>query len=225
VEVGIYLSIDIFHFLPRLCLRLWFAELQRRSAGACILTILGRAQVIVSYRLARNGVLVVERHHTRIRPEHRVFAQLIGPIRVVGIRRRQERHVVGLGVRPALLKGRVPEGEVLQAEDLPHAILLDVLILVDAALPPLYEAPRMCVLDALVGARRHHAAEAALRARALGVYVDDALNLRVIKQEAVHGAIAAGDEGFGETADVQPLYALFAIVAAAEEFDTGVWMV
>jgi len=154
-----------------------------------------------------------------------MLAQLTWTVRIVGISRRQERHIVGLGVRPTLLKSRVPEGEVLQAKDFPHAILLDVLVLVDATLPPLHQAPRVCVLDALMGARRHHAAEATFRASALVVHVDDALDLGVIEQEAVHRAITAGHEGLGEAIDVEPLHALFAIVAATEELDARVRMI
>jgi hypothetical protein len=47
----------------------------------------------------------------------------------------------------------------------------------------------------------------------------------VIEQEAVYGAIATGYEGFGETADVETLDALFAVVAASEELDARVRVV
>jgi hypothetical protein len=208
-----------------LCLRLRLAERQWRSASACILAKLRRAQVVVGHLLARNGMFVVKGYHTRIRPEHRVLAKLVRAVRVLGKGRGQERHVVGLGVRPPLLKGRVPERKVFQPEDLPYAVLLDILVLVDASFPPLYEATRVRVFDALVRAGRHHATEAALRAGTFEVHVDNALDLRVIEQKAMDGAVAAFHKGIGEAPDVEAPHALLAIVAAAEELDARVGVV
>jgi hypothetical protein len=167
----------------------------------------------------------VEGYNARIRPQHRMIAQDIRPIRVIRVRRGQERHVVGLRVGPAFLERRVPERKVLQPEDLPHAVLLDVLVLVYATLPPLYQPTWVRVLDAFVGAGGHHAAEATLRSRAVCVDIDDALHLRVVEEEAVNGPIAASYEGFREAADVETLDSLFAMVAASEELDARVRMV
>jgi len=47
----------------------------------------------------------------------------------------------------------------------------------------------------------------------------------VVEQEAVHGAVAAGDEGVLEAADVQTTDAFFAAVARAEKFDVSVGVV
>lgn len=212
-------------FVHILCFRLGLAERQWRSASAWVLAILGRAQVVVCHLVARNGVLVMERHHPRIWPEHRVIAQLVRPIWIVGVCGRQKRNIIGLGVRPALLKGRVPERKVFQAENFPDAILFDVLVLVDAAFPPLYKTSWVGVLDAVVGTRRHHAAEAALCAGALVVHVDNALDLGVVEQETVYGTIAASDKSLREAANVEPLHALFAIVATTEEFDARICVV
>ena len=170
-------------------------------------------------------MIVVERHNTRIRPQHRMITQNVRPIRIIWIGRREKGHVVGLRVCPALLKRRMPERKVLQPEDFPHAVLFDVLILVYAALPPLYQPTRVCVLDAIVGAGRHHAPEATFGSRAVYIDVDYALHLGVIEQETVYGAIATGYEGFGETADVKTLDALFAIVATSEELNARVRVV
>jgi hypothetical protein len=208
-----------------LSLRFRLAKCQRRGTGACILAKLRRAQVIVCHLLTRDGMFVVKRHDTRVRPKHRMIAKLIRAIRILGEGRGQKGHVVGLGVRPSFLERRMPEGEVLQPEDLPHAILLDIFVLIDASFPPLYEPARVRVLDALVGTGRHHAAETALCTCTLGVHVDDALDLRMVEQEAVYRAIAAGHKCFGEAANVETLHAFFAIVAAAEELNARVRMV
>jgi hypothetical protein len=167
----------------------------------------------------------MEGHNARIRPQHRMITQNIRPIRVIRVRRGEEGHVVGLRVRPALLERRVPEREVLQPEDLPNAVLFDVLILVYAALPPLYQPAGVRVLDAVMGASGHHAAKATLRSRAVCVDVDDTLHLWMVEQKAVNGAIAAGYEGFREAADVETLDALFAMVAAPKELDARVRMI
>lgn len=119
----------------------------------------------------------------------------------------------------------MPEREVLQPEDLPRAILLDVLVLIYASFPPLDQPSGMRILDALVGAGRHHAAETAFGSSTFDINVDNALDLRVIEKEAVNWAISAVHEGFRESIDVETLDALLAIVAAAEELDTGIGVV
>lgn len=205
--------------------RLGLAKHQGRRASVGILAIFRRLQVIISDLLARDGVLVVKRHNSSVRPEHRVLTQLVRSLRVFRICLGHEGHVVGLGVRPALPKLGVPEGEVLQPEDLPHAILLDVLILVYAALPPLHQPTRVRVLDALVRAGGHHASESALGTGAFGVDVDDALDLGVIEEETVDWPVAAVHEGLREAADVEAADAVLAIVAAAEELNAGVRVV
>jgi hypothetical protein len=77
----------------------------------------------------------------------------------------------------------------------------------------------------LVGARAHHAGEPTLGSGAILVHVDDALHLRVIEKEAVYGAIATCNEGFGKAPNVETLHTLLAIVAAAKEFDAGIGVV
>lgn len=119
----------------------------------------------------------------------------------------------------------MPKREVLQPEDLPRAILFDILILVDTSFPPLYKAARVCVLDALVGTGGHHASEATFSAGALRIDVYDTLDLRMVEKEAMYRAITAIDERFGEAANIQALDTLLAIVAAAEELNAGVGMV
>lgn len=183
------------------------------------------SKIVVGHLLTSDRVLVVEGHDARVWPEHRVIAQHIWPIRIFWIRFREERHVVGLGVCPTFFECRVPKREVLQPEDLPYAILFDVLVLIHSTLPPLYQAARMCVLDAIVGTSRHHTAEAAFCTCALGIDIDYALHLWMIKEEAINRAITPSYEGIGESTDVQSLYALFAIVSAPKKLNACVRMV
>lgn len=51
---------------------------------------------------------------------------------------------------PTALKLGVPEREVPVPEQLPHAILLEVLVLVEPALPPLYVTARVSLVDRVV---------------------------------------------------------------------------
>lgn len=205
--------------------RLRLTELECRRAGACILPKVWRSQIIFRNVFTCDGMLVVEGHHTRIRPQHRVLTELIWTKRILWERGREERDIVGFGIRPALFEGGMPEGEVLQPEDLPYAILLYVFVFVDASLPPLNQAARMRVLDALVCARSHHAAKAPFGTCAVIADVNNALNLRMVEEKAVDGSIAALDKSVGKTSDIQALHPFFAIVTTAEELDTAVRVV
>lgn len=140
-----------------------------------------RSQIIVGNLLAGNGMSVVKRHNAGIRPEHWVFTQNVWPNGILWKRCLGEWHVIWLGVRPTFVKGRMPKGKILESEDLPHTILFNVLVLVHTTFPPLHQAAGVCVLDTLVCAGGHHAAEAALCMCALCIDVDYALHLRVIK--------------------------------------------
>jgi hypothetical protein len=170
-------------------------------------------------------MLIMKRHNPGIRPEHGVIAEFVRPVWILRIRRRKERHIVGLRMRPTLLESSVPEGKVFQPEDLPHAALLDVLVLIDAALPPLYQSTWVRVFDALVSAGRHHTPKTPLGACTLGVHIDDALDLRVVKEEAVDRPVTPVHEGFSEAADVKASDTIFAVVATAEELNARVGMI
>lgn len=125
-------------------------------------------------------------------------------------------------MRPPLFEGRVPEGEVLQPEDLPHSILFDVFVLVYTTFPPLHQAARVCVFDAIVGTGRHHAPEATFGSGAFCVDVDNALHLWMIEKKPMHRTIASGYEGIREATDIESLNALLAIVSASEELNACV---
>ena len=186
---------------------------------------MGCPQIVIGNLLACDGVLVMERHDTRIRPEHWVIAQNVRPVRICGVGLREKRHVVRLGMRPAFFERRMPKGKVLQSEDFPHTVLFDIFVLIYPAFPPLYQTARMCVLDAVMGASRHHAAEATLCTCAFIVDIDDALHLWVIEEEAMDRTVTSSYEAFREAANIEALYALFAIVATTEELDTRVRVV
>lgn len=119
----------------------------------------------------------------------------------------------------------MPKRKVPITEQLPHAVLLDVLVLIQASLPPLPVAARVVLLDALVRARLHERAHAAPGVRARLVDVDNVLHHDVVQQPAVHRSVAALDEALLEPALVEALDARFAAVAGAEELDVGVGVV
>lgn len=167
------------HVLLRL--RLCLTQDQSWGATLRIFTIRRCPQILLSHLLSRYGMCIVERNDASIRPEHRMLAQLIRPGRIFRVRLRHEGHIVRFSMRPAFLKSAMPEREVPQSEDLPHPVLLDVLVLVYTALPPLDQAARVCILDALVRTGGHHASEAAFRAGAVCGDVHDALDLGVIE--------------------------------------------
>jgi hypothetical protein len=125
-------------------------------------------------------------------------------------------------VRPAVLKCGVPEWKVLQPPNLPCPVLLDVFIFIDAAFPPLDVSSGMDVDDALMGARLHETAKAALGMDSVFVDVHNTLELRVVQKEAVYRPITAGYEGFRKAANVEPFDAVLAMESATKEFDAGV---
>jgi hypothetical protein len=113
----------------------------------------------------------------------------------------------------------MPEGKVSELEDLPNAIFLDILILVDAAFPPLAEPPGMLVCNGLVRAGRRKGAEAPISTVAALGDVDNILHLRVIEEKAMDWTIAIVDPAAAQAVYIQPLDAGFAAETAAEEFD------
>lgn len=119
----------------------------------------------------------------------------------------------------------MPEGKVSIAKKLPDTILLDVLVLIDAALPPLDVAAWMRLIDTVVGAGAHDGAHAHPGVAGVGVDIDNVLHHGVVQQEAVHGAVAALDKGGLEAALVEAADACFPAVARAQELDVGVWVV
>jgi hypothetical protein len=167
----------------------------------------------------------VKRNNAGIRPKHRVLTQNIRPEGIFWECRLGKGHVVWLGVRPTFVKRRMPKGKVFQSENLPHSVLLDVLVLVHTSLPPLYQAARVGVLDAFVCAGGHHTAETALCPSAVCIDIDYALHLRVVEEKAVNGAVATSHKHLSETADVEALNARFAIVATSKKFNAGVRVV
>lgn len=167
----------------------------------------------------------MKRNNPRIRPHGPLLNQLIRPQRVLGIARRHKRHIILPGMAPPLLKLGVPQRKVPVPKQLPRAVLLDVLVLVQPALPPLPVAARVVGLDGLVRAGLHERAHAAPRVRARGVHVDDVLRHDVVEQPALDGAVATGDKVLLEPVLVEPLDAGFAAPARAEEFHVGVGVV
>lgn len=168
---------------------------------------------------------IVERYNAGIRPEHRMIAKLVRPCWILWICFGHKRHIVGLCVRPALFERAMPKWKVLQSEDFPSTLLLNVLVFIYASFPPLYQSTRVRILDALVRARGHHATKASFGSDATGINVYDALDLRMIKQETMHGSIATLHKVLCKAPDVQSLNALFAIVAATKELDAGIGVV
>lgn len=119
----------------------------------------------------------------------------------------------------------MPEGKVAVAKQLPHAVFLEILVLVHAALPPLHVAARVHLVDALVRAGAHEGAHAHPRVRARLVDVDNVLQHGMVQQKAVHGPVAALDKHLLEPALVQSLDAGLASVAAPQELDVRIGVV
>ncbi len=119
----------------------------------------------------------------------------------------------------------MPEWEILELENLPDAVLFDVLILIDAAFPPLHEASGVRVFDAFVSAGGHEGSETPVGTVTRGSYGDHVLHLGVVEKEAVDWSISAIDEPLRETVDIQPLDTCFAAVSAADEFHESIGMI
>jgi hypothetical protein len=168
----------------------------------------------------------MERNNSRIRPQHQLLHNLIWAqwaLRVhLGIKRDELSNFL---VAPSSGEIRVPKWEILQLPDLPDTVLLDVLIFIDTALPPLYEAARMCILDTFMGASAHECTEASLSSGAITSDVDNVLHLGMIEEEAMDGPIAPIYEMAGESSDIKPSHSLFTPVATSNELYKGVWIV
>jgi len=121
----------------------------------------------------------MKRHNPRIRPQVPTLPKLIRALRIRRIRLLKQGHEL-ISILPALLNTPVPERMVPQAEDLPHAVLLDVLVLVDAALPPLALAAGVFRGQRLVGAGAHEGSAAVLGGVCAGLEVDDVLADEVV---------------------------------------------
>jgi hypothetical protein len=119
----------------------------------------------------------------------------------------------------------MPEGEILQLEDLPDSVLFDVLILVETAFPPLDETAGMRVLDAFMGPGAHESSEATAGSCPVAGDVDYVLHLGVIEEEAMDGAISSVYKAFCETTKIKPLHSVLASVPPSNELDEGVGIV
>lgn len=111
------------------------------------------------------------------------------------------------------------------SEQLPYAVLLDVLVLVEPALPPLDVAAWVCLVDRVVSPGLHESAHAAPGVCARGVNVHDVLTHNMVKEEPVDGPVAPFDEDVLEAALIQPLHTFFPPVARAEKLDVRVRVV
>lgn len=119
-------------------------------------------QVLFRNHLASDRVRIVKGYHSGIRPQaFIVLDELIRPQWIpVGHQFAEWGHVIGGSMLPPLVELAMPEGIVPQPEDLPHAILLDVFVLVHAAFPPLLFGSReKSVVHAVVIAGAHEGAK------------------------------------------------------------------
>ena len=221
--IGQEISFSFFLYFVSSALRC--AECQRWLGGAGILPIVRSSQVIIRHLLSRDGMGIMEWDNSCIWPEHRLFDELVRPVRILWIECAEERHVIRLRVCPTLLEGRVPEWKVFQFPNLPDAIFLDIFVLVNAAFPPLHDAAWVCVGDTFVCTSLHHAPKPAFGMDAILIHVDDALNLGVIEEEAVDWSIATCHKCFGEAANVETLHPTLAQKAPSEELDIGIRVV
>jgi len=139
-------------------------------------------------------VIVVERNNPGIGPQVLVIIQeLVGTTNDLRVGFSVRGDVVFRGILPAMLNSAVPEREVSETENFPHAILLDVLILVDTALPPLPQSAGR-VFVGLVGSSAHQGAETAFTDACSGIVVYHILGDKVVQEETLYGTISAPDE-------------------------------
>src|SRR5687768_10242869 len=112
----------------------------------------------------------------------------------------------------------MPEREIAEPRNLPHAVLTDIAVVVDAAFPP--RAVR--TLGAVVKAGLHHRAAADGGGRAVESDVDHHLELRMIEQPAIARTIVVLGEGLAEAVDIEPPQPRLALVDPAEKPDFGI---
>jgi hypothetical protein len=164
----------------------------------------------------------MEWNNPRIRPQHQLLHNLIWTERTLRVNLGIQRNELSdLLVAPASGEIRMPQWEILQLPDLPDTVLFDVLILVDATLPPLDEATGVSILDAFVGSGAHECTEASLSMVSIGGDIDDVLHLGVVEQKAVDRTVASIYEVAGESSDIKSLHSLFVPVSASNELNKG----
>ncbi len=126
-------------------------------------------------------------------------------------------------VRPAGLVIALPLHHIIEALDLPDAVFLDVVVLVDARFPELLGHDIRLGDDHLVmPAARENAAEAALGGESVLADGDDVLKLEMIEQEAVDRPALAFGEEILEPGAVEAHHAFVADIFAREEHDAAV---
>lgn len=168
----------------------------------------------------------MEWNNPRIRPQHQLLYDIIWAQWTLRILFRIKRNELSdLLVAPPSSEIRMPKREIFQLPDLPDTVLFDVLIFVDAALPPLNEASGVGILDALVGSSTHECTEASLSMVSIGRHVDDVLHLGVVEEEAVDRAVTSFYEVACESSDIKSLNSLSTPVTASNELNEGIRIV
>ena len=175
--------------------------------------------------LTRNWVSVMKRYDFCIRPHHPCFNQLIWSLWILGIRLRQEWHVIWLGVAPSFFEIRVPEREVSEAKRLPNPILFDVLVLVDSSFPPLPEASWMLMCDAGVRSSGHESPHPTPSPSPLLVDIDDLLHHGVIEQVSKYRTIPSFGKFVPKSVDVETFDTFLLPISTTQEFYESVWVI
>src|SRR5215469_645899 len=185
-----------------------------QAPNSSILESFARAAVVEHDRLARHRMRVMERDSVRRGPEARLrIHQFVGADRILRVEGLGHGLLVDRRLLPPFREAAVPEGVVAQRLDLPHAALANVLVLVNATLPPGALPP----LGRLVQTCLHQRAAAYLGRATVPGDVDDHLHLRMIEQPAVARAVVSLGEAFLEAPDVQAAHARLALVDPAEK--------
>src|SRR5215475_12602537 len=103
---------------------------------------------------------VMERHRIRRGPQPRLgILELIGPLGIFRVTGGVHGDEVDRGLLPAFREAAMPEREIAQRLELPDTAVADVVVLVEATLPP----GALLTLGRLVQSRLHHRAPASLR--------------------------------------------------------------
>src|SRR5579859_816946 len=113
-------------------------------------------------------------------------------------------------LRPSFFKGRVPEWMVVQNQDSPFAVFFDVTVLVDTSFPPL--ARDMVTRGRIVFVERrfmktslHQCPGPDLGMEPVVIDVDNFLELRMVQEKPIVGAVTTSYEACLEVVNVKPL--------------------
>ncbi len=125
-------------------------------------------------------------------------------------------------MRPALLERALVDAHVAAGPDFPDSALVHVVVLVEAAFPPLLRKHARAARPRLVAAGRHQVTKTPFGRLAVSGHVHDVLQLRVIEQKTVDRAVHTPGKILAEAGAIEPAQPRLAAEGAAHEADLAV---